>query len=838
MRHTSFTGLLPILISLTVISCTSDPIAPETTPGLKLLEHSELKRSSVILKASPDASEINITECGFIIGKSYDLGSDAAKHPITNYAGGEMSLEISGLDPGTTYYYKAYFTDGRRTKTTAANSFTTLTQSTALIADFKLVGNTLSATISDNGGRPVKHVGFCWSTTENPDIFGNSKEVEFSGTSFSLPLPDVDINKDYYFRAFADNGTDGNNAIAYSSEQVTYRKDEEYQIVLSSSEIVASQESGTIEIVVQSNIEFTVINPDVDWIHPIETKALETHRLTYLVDSNDSYDERYAEITIVSELLEKSETVSIKQVQKDAIVVALDSYDLTAAAGTIDVDISSNVEFTVKSTADWIAQDITTKALSSEKLSFTIAENQTDDPREGQIIINASSSDISQTITVRQERGPARINIPDANFKAYLVENFDKNGDGEISALEAEAVTHLSVSTREIKSLEGIGYCINLQWLDCKPKYVSATGGLDGNFKLFDENGQEVYGSLSELNLENNIRLTHLDCNGNPIPSLDVSCCSALEYLNCNYCKISELNTDGCQYVNHLSCSFNPLDKINVSGMTNLTYLDVGYCNLKSLDLSDNINLNHLDCDANNISELDISNNPKLTLLWCCFNNEISQLDVRNLSGLTNLGCSNNRISELDVTCNTLLSNLVCSYNNLKSLDLSKNSKLRWLHCGSNELNSLDLSNKPELTNLECGNTDLSSLDLSNNPKLTKLYCDSNNLNSLDLSNNPELTELYCYSNNLNSLVLSNNPKLTNLHCGSNNLNSLDLSNNPELTDLRCGSNNLNSLDLSFNLKLTTVYCYSCQSLTELWLKTGQTIEKLEKDSHTEVKYK
>ncbi|MDD6773223.1 MAG: BACON domain-containing carbohydrate-binding protein [Bacteroidales bacterium] len=774
MRHTSFTGLLPILVSLTVISCTSDPIAPETTPGLKLLEHSELKRSSVILKASPDASDINITECGFIIGKSYDLGSDAAKHPITNYAGGEMSLEISGLDPGTTYYYKAYFTDGRRTKTTAANSFTTLTQSTALIADFKLVGNTLSATISDNGGRPVKHVGFCWSTTENPDIFGNSKEVEFSGTSFSLPLPDVDINKDYYFRAFADNGTDGNNAIAYSSEQVTYRKDEEYQIVLSSSEIVASQESGTIEIVVQSNIEFTVINPDVDWIHPIETKALETHRLTYLVDSNDSYDERYAEITIVSELLEKSETVSIKQVQKDAIVVALDSYDLTAAAGTIDVDISSNVEFTVKSTADWIAQDITTKALSSEKLSFTIAENQTDDPREGQIVINASSSDISQTITVRQERGPARINIPDANFKAYLVENFDKNGDGEISALEAEAVTHLSVSTREIKSLEGIGYFINLQWLVCTPKYVSTTGDLDGNFKLFDENGQEVYGSLSELNLENNIRLTHLNCSGNPIPSLDVSCCSALENLNCSFCKISELNTDGCQYVNQLLCRFNPLDKINVSGMTNLTYLDVGYCNLKSLDLSDNINLNHLDCGANNISELDISNNPKLTSLSCQFN-DISQLDVRNLSGLTDLLCSANRISALDVTCNTLLSDLVCSSNNLKSLDLSKNSKLRWLHCGSNELNSLDLSNKPELTNLECA---------------------------------------------------------------SSNLNSLDLSNNPKLTDLRCGSNNLNSLDLSFNLKLTSVDCRYCQSLTELWLKTGQTIENLNKDSHTEVKYK
>ena len=59
------------------------------------------------------------------------------------------------------------------------------------------------------------------------------------------------------------------------------------------------------------------------------------------------------------------------------------------------------------------------------------------------------------------------IEIPDANFKSYLLENFDKNKDGNISSSEAKAVKEINCSGRKINDLTGIQYFVKLENLDC-----------------------------------------------------------------------------------------------------------------------------------------------------------------------------------------------------------------------------------------------------------------------------------------------------------------------------------------------------------------------------------
>ena len=86
------------------------------------------------------------------------------------------------------------------------------------------------------------------------------------------------------------------------------------------------------------------------------------------------------------------------------------------------------------------------------------------------------------------------IEIPDANFKAYLLENFDKNSDGNISLSEAKAVKEINCSGKNIESLNGIQTFANLKSLDCSNN------------------------KLNELNLNNNKKLDKLVCNGNNIP--------------------------------------------------------------------------------------------------------------------------------------------------------------------------------------------------------------------------------------------------------------------------------------------------------------------------------
>jgi len=92
------------------------------------------------------------------------------------------------------------------------------------------------------------------------------------------------------------------------------------------------------------------------------------------------------------------------------------------------------------------------------------------------------------------EEGKILVEIPDANFKSYLIEQFDKNKDGEISRAEAGAAKKISCAGLNIESLIGIAYFSNIKSLDCS-------------------NNQ-----LDEIDLRFNRKLNALNCKGNNNP--------------------------------------------------------------------------------------------------------------------------------------------------------------------------------------------------------------------------------------------------------------------------------------------------------------------------------
>ena len=92
----------------------------------------------------------------------------------------------------------------------------------------------------------------------------------------------------------------------------------------------------------------------------------------------------------------------------------------------------------------------------------------------------------------------AIIEIPDANFNAYLLENFDADKDGAISLAEAKKIITIDCSGREIKSLDGIEKFENLEFLNCS------------NNQLF------------ELELRYNKKLERLICINNDTPDDDL----------------------------------------------------------------------------------------------------------------------------------------------------------------------------------------------------------------------------------------------------------------------------------------------------------------------------
>jgi Leucine-rich repeat (LRR) protein len=296
-------------------------------------------------------------------------------------------------------------------------------------------------------------------------------------------------------------------------------------------------------------------------------------------------------------------------------------------------------------------------------------------------------------------------NIPveDANFKAYLVENFDNNHDGEISYVEAYAIKSLVIDNKNIESLAGIEHMICLTTLNCE------------------------FNQLTSIDLSSNTSLNSFYCGGNQLTSLDVSNNTALINLSFYNNQLTSIDLSNNMALKDLGCSENQLTSLDLSNNTALTSLSCGRNQLTSIDVSNSAELKALKCEENQLTSLDVSNNTALTTL-AFFNNQLTSIDLSNNTALVTLYCDNNQLTTIDLSNNTELKDLDCSDNQLTSLDLSNNTELIWLYCYNNQLTTLDVSNNTSLEHLDCSPMDdvLISLYISQDQVIPNVTTDRN----------------------------------------------------------------------------------------------------------------
>jgi hypothetical protein len=237
------------------------------------------------------------------------------------------------------------------------------------------------------------------------------------------------------------------------------------------------------------------------------------------------------------------------------------------------------------------------------------------------------------------------VNIPDANFKAYLVGNtaINTNGDNEIQISEASVFNgNIDCNSMNIINLTGIEAFTAITSLYCYSN------------------------SLTSLDVSANTELTYLSCDGNQLTSLDVSACTALTYLACSSNNLTSL--DVCSVLTYLSCSHNPLSSLNLSTCTALTDLYCTYTPLTSLDVSANTALTFLSCTNNQLTYLNVKNGNNTNMnLFANFNPNLSCIEVDNVAwSNTNwqnidaassfsLNCSGAGISDINESNNLLL---------------------------------------------------------------------------------------------------------------------------------------------------------------------------------------
>lgn len=374
------------------------------------------------------------------------------------------------------------------------------------------------------------------------------------------------------------------------------------------------------------------------------------------------------------------------------------------------------------------------------------------------------------------------INIPDVNFKNYLIANaqINLNQDNEIDSLEAATFGGtIDVPALGIQSLEGVQYFTALKKLICHSNLIDS------------------------IDLSNSQNLTYLDCHNNQIVDLNIQQNSQLDTLSCAYNNLAVLDLSGNSLIKVLACQNNSLSNISTSNMDSLAVLFCNNNQLQELDLSGNGYLIQLNCDNNSLDSLSLLNNHKLKFLECK-NNQLVSLVLDCPFSLQVLWCHINALQQLDISAYINLQNIKCNNNQLQDLNLNLCSKLKMLDCSNNQIDSLLFTPTAELETLNCTNNNMQFLELIHCSKLKELTCSDNAYTSLDLSFNALLEKLTIKSvHPLLALDLSNNSALDYLDIQGDfffnptQLNSLNVKN---------GNNqNMSYFNSTMNYNLTCI---------------------------------
>lgn len=179
-------------------------LATPTIPEANITISSALFNSSIVSNNNSD-----IKAKGFCYSSTNNKPTiEDNPQPIE---GNTFSLQVNELKYGTTYYVRAYATNGVGTGYSTSVSFTTTNilipaLNHVAISNITTDGATFTATITSTNNGTIKEKGFCWSTTNSNPTYEDSKQlIDDKNTTFAYKLSGLTNGTRYYVRAFAKN---------------------------------------------------------------------------------------------------------------------------------------------------------------------------------------------------------------------------------------------------------------------------------------------------------------------------------------------------------------------------------------------------------------------------------------------------------------------------------------------------------------------------------------------------------------------------------------------------------------------------------------------------------
>lgn len=150
-----------------------------------------------------------VTERGICWSTSHNP-TISASHQSNGTGTGNYTVNMTSLNPNTTYYVKAYAINSQGTAYGEEVNFTTNAISEPSITTNNVTNITQTTAscggnVTSDGGANVTARGVCWSLSQTPTVSGSHTTDGSGAGSFTSQITGLNSGKTYYVRAYATN---------------------------------------------------------------------------------------------------------------------------------------------------------------------------------------------------------------------------------------------------------------------------------------------------------------------------------------------------------------------------------------------------------------------------------------------------------------------------------------------------------------------------------------------------------------------------------------------------------------------------------------------------------
>lgn len=181
-------------------------------------------------------------------------------------------------------------------------------------------------------------------------------------------------------------------------------------LTLAKDKFEVAAEGGDLTVTLQANVECTSTIPSAfqAWIKKApDTRTMTSQSFRYTVSPNEDSQKR--EGYIIFSGGSQKDTAYVYQsgkAEESYLILSEDTYNLSAAAQEITVELKTNIDYEVivpDSVNTWVSH-LSTRALRTDKLYFSIAGNEGDDARSAVVIIKEQEGELTDTLHIRQAK--------------------------------------------------------------------------------------------------------------------------------------------------------------------------------------------------------------------------------------------------------------------------------------------------------------------------------------------------------------------------------------------------------------------------------------------------